>query len=111
MISQILRTMGWTGFALAIVYFIVADKVAGEEGNPIYIHYTQMIFLASAALVVGGYVLKYLSSIMGVGTSRCKKCGKRVAKNEMFCFDHKKEAIWEAKERSRFSDGRIKSKS
>lgn len=111
MISQILRTLGWTGFAVAIGYFIVADKIAGEEGNPIYIHYTQQIFMASAALIIGGYVLKYLSGVAGVGTSRCRKCGKRVAKSEMFCYDHKKESIEEARERSRFAGGKIKSRS
>ena len=111
MFSQIVRTVGWIGFAVAIGYFILADKTAGEQGSPVYIHYTQEIFLVSAALVVGGYALKYLSGLAGVGKSRCQKCGKRVAKSEMFCFDHKKEAIWEARERSRFSDGRIKSKS
>lgn len=111
MLSQVLRTIGFVGFALAVLYFMVADKIAGEQGNPIYIHYTQMIMAISGALVVGGYILKFLSHVAGVGTSRCKKCGKRVAKNEMFCFDHKKEAIWEAQERTRFAGGKIKSKS
>ncbi|HSP07739.1 MAG TPA: hypothetical protein VLR94_11215, partial [Acidobacteriota bacterium] len=92
MFSQIIRTLGWIGFAVGIGYFILADETAREQGNPVYIHYTQEIFLASAVLVVGGYALKYLSGVAGVGKSRCRKCGKRVATNEMFCFDHKKEA-------------------
>jgi hypothetical protein len=111
MISLIIRTLGWFGLALALGYFMVADKIAGEEGNAIYVHNTQQIMMISAAMIVGGYVLKFLSGVVGIGKSRCKKCGKRISKNEMFCFDHKKEAIWEAKERTRFAGGKIKSKS
>lgn len=111
MISLIVRTMGWVGLIVGIGYFMVADEIAGEKGNPIYVHYTQQILLISAALVVGGYVLKILSGFAGVGTSRCQKCGKRIAKGAMFCFDHKREAILEAKERGRFAGGKIKSKS
>lgn len=111
MISLIVRTMGWVGFVVGIGYFIVADKIAGEKGNPIYVHYTQQILLISAALVIGGYILKILSGFAGVGSSRCRKCGKRIPQNAMFCFDHKREAILEAKERGRFAGGKIKSKS
>lgn len=110
MISQIIRTLGWIGFAVAAGYFILADRLEADQANSI-IHTTRQIFYVSGALVIGGYVLKFLEHASGVGTSKCQKCGKRIAKNDMFCFDHKKESIWEAKERSRFSGGKIKSKS
>ena len=110
MLSQIVRSLGWIGFAVAAGYFILADRLASDQAN-LTIHNTRLIVFVSCALVVGGYILKFLSRAAGVGTSRCQKCGKRIAKNEMFCFDHKKESIWEAKERARFAGGKIKSKS
>lgn len=112
MISQIIRTLGWIGFAVAIGYFILSDKASVEdELNPPYIQHTRQIFMVSAGLIVAGYVLKFVSGIAGVGKSRCRKCGKRIPKSEMYCFDHRKETIWEAKERTRFTEGRTRPKS
>lgn len=110
MLSLAVRTLGWIGFALAIGYFMISDNLSGEHGDRAYVHTTQQILMASCGLVLGGYLLKFASGIAGAGTARCKKCGKRISKSEMFCFDHRRESIWEAQERTRYAGGKIKSK-
>jgi hypothetical protein len=98
--TDIITAIGWFGFLVAIVYFVVYDRMGGTAGVD-YVRGSRDILLVSAALVVGGYVLKFAGSAAGVGRGRCKKCGKRIEKQEMFCFDHRLEAIRQAQERTR----------
>ena len=102
MFSKILITLGIIGMAGTLVYFMVADKTEGQEFE--VVKNTKLYFVVSAALVPAGYILRFLGKIMGVGSSRCRKCGKRIAKNEMFCFDHSLQLVQDAKERTRFLD-------
>jgi hypothetical protein len=107
MFTKILISAGVIGMALALLYFVFADKSSGNEIQ--VVDNTKMIFFGSAALIPAGYILRFLGSILGLGQSRCKKCGKRIEKQEMFCFDHRLEAIRQAQDRStRFSDQKPK---
>jgi hypothetical protein len=106
MFSKILITLGIIGMAAVLVYFMVADKSEGQE--VVVVKNTKLYFVIAAALVPAGYILRFLGKIMGVGSSRCRKCGKRIAKNEMFCFDHSLQLVQEAKERTRFIDAHQK---
>ncbi len=107
MFSKILITSGVIGMALALLYFVVADKSTGN--NQQVVDNTKMIFFGSAALIPTGYVLRFLGRILGVGSGRCRKCGKRIERQEMFCFDHRLESIRQAQDRgTRFSDQKPK---
>ena len=98
--TNIITSLGWFGFLLAAVYFIVYDRMSGST-NVDYINNARNILIGSAGMVLLGYILKYLGTLVGVGSGRCKKCKKRIDKSEMFCFDHRREAIWQAQERAR----------
>ena len=107
MFTKILITAGVIGMALALVYFMFADKTPGTEQQ--VVDQTKLIFFGSAALIPAGYLLRFLGRILGLGEGRCKKCGKRVERQEMFCFDHRLEAIRQAQDRgTRFSDQKPK---
>jgi len=99
--TNIITSIGWFGFLASAVYFIVYDRMS-ETTNVNYIMNTRNFLFASAGLVILGYVLKYTSTTLKLGSGRCRKCGKRIDKGEMFCFDHRREAIWQAKEKERF---------
>jgi hypothetical protein len=109
MFTKILITLGILGMAGALIYFMVADKSEGKEVE--VVENTKLYFVVSAAMVPAGYILRYLGKLVGVGTSRCRKCGKRIGKGEMFCFDHSFELVQEAKERTRHIDSRPKPRS
>ncbi len=107
MVSKILITLGVLGMAVALLYFVVADKSPGNDAK--VVENTKLIFLVSAALVPTGYLLRFLGNILGLGYGRCKKCGKRIERQEMFCFDHRLESIRKAQDHSsRFSDQKPK---
>ena len=107
MFSKILITAGIVGMALALLYFVFADKSAGNEQQ--VVDYTKMIFFGSAALIPAGYILRFLGHILGLGSGRCRKCGKRIERQEMYCFNHRLESIRQAQDRStRFSDQKPK---
>lgn len=107
MFTKVLISAGVFGMAVALLYFMAADKSAGN--NQQVVDYTKMIFFGSAALIPAAYVLRFLGSILGVGSGRCKKCGKRIERQEMFCFDHRLETIRQAQDRgTRFSDQKPK---
>ena len=68
----------------------------------LYVWQTQWILIISAGVILGGYVLRYLGQALGIGkTGRCRKCGKKIDKSEMYCFDHRRDSIWEAQEKNR----------
>jgi hypothetical protein len=53
--------------------------------------------------------LRFLGHILGLGSGRCRKCGKRIERQEMYCFNHRLESIRQAQDRStRFSDQKPK---
>ena len=101
MFSRWMTTLGWIGLGCAIAYFIVMDKSHAPASGSDYVHNTQTALLVSAGMVIGGHLLRMLGGMLGVGMGRCKKCGKRIAKSEMFCFNHQKEIIWESREKTR----------
>jgi hypothetical protein len=109
MFTKILITLGIIGMAGALIYFMVADKTEGQEVQ--VVENTKLAFMISAALVPTGYILRFLGKLFGVGSSRCRKCGKRIEKQEMFCFDHSLQLVQDAKERTRFIDTRPKPRS
>jgi hypothetical protein len=109
MFTKILITLGIIGMAGALIYFMVADKTEGREVE--VVENTKLYFVIAAALVPTGYILRFLGKFLGVGTSRCRKCGKRIEKQEMFCFDHSLQLVQDAKERTRFIDARQKPRS
>lgn len=101
--TYFLKTLGWLGILAAIVYFIIQDR----GGDPAAAHVqrtTRMILLCSVGVLASGYMLNFLGRIVGVGKGRCKKCGKRILKTEMFCFDHSVDLVQKSKERERFGD-------
>jgi predicted nucleic acid-binding Zn ribbon protein len=107
MFTKLLISAGVFGMAAALLYFMAADKSGGN--NQQVVDYTKMIFFGSAALIPSAYVLRFLGSLLGVGSGRCKKCGKRIERQEMFCFDHRLETIRQAQDRgTRFSDQKPK---
>jgi hypothetical protein len=106
MFTKILITLGILGMAGALIYFMVSDKSEGREVE--VVENTKIYFAVSAAMVPLGYILRFLGKVVGVGTSRCRKCGKRIEKQEMFCFDHSFELVQNAKERTRHIDARHK---
>jgi hypothetical protein len=107
MFTKILITAGIIGMAVALLYFMVADKSGGN--NQYVVDQTKMIFFGSAALIPAAYMLRFLGTILGLGSGRCKKCGKRIDRQEMFCFDHRLESIRQAQDRgTRFSDQKPK---
>lgn len=107
MLSKILITAGIIGMAIALLYFMAADKT--DENRQEVVNKTKLIFFGSAALIPAGYILRFLGHILGVGYSRCKKCGKRIERQEMFCFNHRLETIRQAQDRgTRFSDQKPK---
>jgi predicted nucleic acid-binding Zn ribbon protein len=107
MFTKILITAGVIGMALALVYFMFTDKPPGSEQK--VVDQTKLIFFGSAALIPAAYILRFLGTILGLGSGRCKKCGKRIERQEMFCFDHRLETIRQAQDRStRFSDQKPK---
>jgi hypothetical protein len=107
MFTKILITAGVIGMALALLYFMAAD--INDENRQEVVDKTKLIFFSSAALIPAAYVLRFIGSIMGLGAGRCKKCGKRIERQEMFCFDHRLESIRQAQDRgTRFSDQKPK---
>jgi hypothetical protein len=108
MISTLISTLGWIGLAGSLLYFIFADR--SGSGDLAYVDRTRTALIISAVMVVGGHVLRYVGKLAGVGSGHCQKCGKRIAKAEMFCFDHRLQSIREAQDRTRFA-GTKKTKS
>jgi hypothetical protein len=99
--SRLVTTVGWLGFAGGLIYFVIQDRSGAPNYH--YIETTQHIFVISGAVVLSGYLLKYLSRILGLGSNRCRACGKRIERQEMYCFDHRLEAIRKAQEEGRLS--------
>lgn len=97
--SGFVITIGWLGFAGGLIYFIVEDHSGAPALN--FVHSTQHILIISAVVVLAGYLFKYLGRSLGVGSSRCRTCGKRIDRQEMYCFDHRLETIRKAQEQNR----------
>jgi hypothetical protein len=103
MLINLIITLGWCGVLAAIAYFIWQDH-QGVAMAAEHMKRTRQILMLSAGLVAGGYILKYLGRWTSAALSRCKKCGKRIPKTEMFCYDHSVDLVMKAKDRDRFGD-------
>ena len=100
---SVLSSLGWFGFAAGLIYYFIRDRYGDPGLIQEYVFQTQIILITSAALIVITYVLRFMSRKTGIGqqSARCLKCQKRIDKGEMYCFDHRREAIWHAQEKHR----------
>src|SRR3990172_4370717 len=102
MIIRIVISLGWFIFALALVYWFVSDQSGDPADAQEYVVRTKYFLTIAMGIILGGYALKYLGHMIGIGRyDRCQRCRKKIDKGEMFCFDHSRDAIWEAQERHR----------
>ena len=99
----VLSSLGWLGFAAGLIYYFYRDSYGDPNRIQEYVFQTQIILVVSAALIITSYVLGYMSKKTGIGqhAGRCLKCQKRIDKSESYCFDHRREAIWQAQEKHR----------
>lgn len=105
--SRIVISLGWLGFAAGLIYYIAEDRSGSPDFR--YVEITQHVLVVSAALILCGYFLKYLSRFFKISQGKCRTCGKRVAGNEMYCFDHRLETIRKAQDRGRIIESKKKS--
>jgi hypothetical protein len=91
---NLISTIGWLGFAAGLIYYFVNSDDPTRIQDVVV--QTQTILIVAACFVVVGYVVKFVSK--KVDHSKCQKCGKKIDKGEMFCFDHRRESIWKAQE-------------
>src|ERR1051325_2163614 len=95
---NLISILGWACLAGGLIFYFL------NSGDPDHIRdvvlQSQTIILAGGALVITGYILKFFGKKVGQ-SNRCKKCGKKIDKTEMYCFDHRREAIWQAQEKHR----------
>lgn len=97
--THLIITIGWLGLGLGLVYALFQGHAT--EGDITHIHNVQRILMISGSVLVSGYVLRFLGLRLHLGSGRCKTCGKRIEKQEMFCFDHRIEKIRSAQELDR----------
>ena len=90
---NLISTIGWLGFAAGLIYYFI--NINDPHIEDIVVQ-TKTILIASAGLVIVGYIIKVIGK--KVDHSKCKRCGKKIDKGEMFCFDHRRESIWKAQE-------------
>jgi len=95
---QVLQTLGWIGLVFAIAYFVVCDRMADAPAD--YVRNTRDILFGAMILLVASYVMKRVTPALGLGQGKCKVCGKRIEKQEMFCFDHRLQSIRDAQDRT-----------
>lgn len=100
---SILSSLGWFGFAAGMIYYVIRDRYGDAALIGEYVWQTQVMLVISAGLIIGGATLGYMQRKTGIGqaSGRCKKCNKKIHKGEMFCFDHRREAIWQAQDKHR----------
>jgi hypothetical protein len=100
---SILSSLGWFGFAAGLIYYFIRDRYGDPSLVQHYVWQTQWILLVSGSLIVIAYVSRFMSKKTGIGTQtgRCAKCRKRIDRGETYCFDHRREAIWQAQEKHR----------
>jgi len=97
---NLISILGWMCFAVGLIYYFV------KSGDVTRIQETvvqsQTILIVAAALIIGGYILNFLSRKVSLGgQNRCKRCGKKIDRAEMYCFDHRRDSIWQAQEKHR----------
>ena len=96
--GRLVTIIGLVGLVFSAAYFVYFDQTNAGEGFD-YIAHTRTYFLISAVVVVIGYVIRIVENKRGVGSGKCRRCGRRVLKNEMYCFDHLKDAVHNAVDR------------
>ncbi len=90
--GRFLKLMGLAGLLCSIGYFLYFDySSAGTDFD--YITQTRNFFLISAVLILLGYIASFVENKLKIGSGKCKRCGRRTYKKEMYCFDHLKEAV------------------
>lgn len=91
---------GWFGIAVAAMYWVWNTQAAGLA-SPDYLRNTRDIAIVSGALIVGGWLMRKLSTSLGIGQGRCKKCGKIIPAGEVYCYNHSLRQIWDAQDQMR----------
>jgi hypothetical protein len=101
--QNVLSSLGWFGFAAGLVYYFIRDRYGDAALIEEYVWHTQIILIVSAGLIVSGTVYRFMQKKTGIGQqmNRCRRCGKKIGKDEMYCFDHRRDAIWQAQEKHR----------
>jgi hypothetical protein len=96
--GRILKLIGLAGLVFSAGYFLYFDQIKrGESLN--YIIQTRDYLLISAGLFLVGYIVSRLETKLPFSYGRCKRCGRRIKKSEMYCFDHLKKAVDEGIDR------------
>jgi len=97
---NLISILGWICFAGGLIYYFVQSGDTAHIQDTVL--QTQTILIAAAGLIIAGYILRFLSrKVWKRAYNRCKKCGKKIDKGEMYCFDHRRESIWQAQEKYR----------
>jgi hypothetical protein len=102
-VTSILTSLGWVGFAAGLIYYFIRDRYGDPALIQNYVLQTQAILITAAGLVIVGYIFRYMGRKTGIGQhlGRCQKCGKRIDPGESYCFDHRRDAIWQAQDKHR----------
>jgi hypothetical protein len=96
--GRLLTILGLIGLLFSIGYFLYFDRTkSGEDFD--YINQTRNHFIISAILIAGGYVVGSIEKRLGARSAKCKTCGRRIPRNEIYCFDHLKDAVDRAVDR------------
>jgi hypothetical protein len=90
--GRLLTIVGLVAMVFSAAYFVYFDQTGVGEGFD-YITKSRSYFLISLGLVVVGYIVRIIENRVAFGRGKCKRCGRRVEKNELYCFDHLKHAV------------------
>jgi hypothetical protein len=96
-----LSSLGWLCFAAGLVYYFSSSRSEDVKVIQQRVDETQTILLVAAGLIIAGYVIEFVRRKVKVAHHRCKVCGKKIDSAEIYCFDHRRDAIWEAREKYR----------
>jgi hypothetical protein len=96
--GRIVKVFGLAGLVFSAGYFLYFDQFK-PGGSFDYITRTRDFLLISAGLVVAGYIVQRLETKLPFSYGKCKRCGRRIKKNEMYCYDHLKKAVDEGIDR------------
>jgi hypothetical protein len=95
---NLISLLGWICLAGGLIYYFLNIDDPNRIATTVL--RSQTAIVVGAALIILGYILNFVGKKVGV-RNRCKTCGKKIDKTEMYCFDHRREAIWKAQEKHR----------